>query len=371
MTHWTPEQQGSSSCGVDDFRRGWQDPLTMRSALLLSALLLTAGTATPRAAADPSGLRFTFVDVEGGAATLIVTPAGESILIDSGNPGTRDAGRIVAAAQQAGVTEISHYITTHWHSDHFGGIAEVAKAIPVRAVYGHTIPEPLPKDINADLVAAWKALSATPVFLEAGDEIELKGRRGTPRPKLRVLAANGLVLGEKPGAPPITTCANGHEAQPEDTSDNARSLALHLNYGKFDLFAGGDLTWNIEHKLTCPKTLAPKVDVYLVNHHGLDTSNHPALIDALAPEVAIVNSGPRKGAEPRTMAYLTKKLRDVGVFQIHRNVRPGAVNAEPSRVANDGEACTAQPLHLRVEPDGTRYTVHVPSRAADRIFSAN
>lgn len=343
----------------------------MKPGLLLSAILIAVSTAAAQPAPEASGLRFTFVDVEGGAATLIVTPAGESILIDSGNPGTRDAGRIVAAAKEAGVTEITHYITTHWHSDHFGGIAEVAKAVPVRAVYGHTIPEPLPKDINPELVAAWKALSTTPVFLEAGDEIELKGRRGTPRPKLRVLAANGLVLGEKPGAPPITTCADGHEAQPEDTSDNARSLALHLNYGKFDLFAGGDLTWNIEHKLTCPKTLAPKVDVYLVNHHGLDTSNHPALIDALAPEVAIVNSGPRKGAEPRTMAYLTKKLRDVGVFQIHRNVRPGAVNAEPSRVANDGEACTAQPLHLRVEPDGARYTVHVPSRGAERVFSAN
>ena len=105
------------------------------------------------------------------------TPAGESILIDSGNPGTRDAGRIVAAAKEAGVTEITHYITTHWHSDHVGGIAEVAKAVPVRAVYGHTIPDPLPKDINPDLVAAWKALSSTPLFLEAGDEIELKGRR--------------------------------------------------------------------------------------------------------------------------------------------------------------------------------------------------
>ena len=344
---------------------------TMRPALLLSALLLGVTTTAAQPAPEASGLRFTFVDVEGGAATLIVTPAGESILIDSGNPGPRDAGRIVAAAKEAGVSEITHYVTTHWHSDHFGGIAEVAKAVPVRAVYGHTIPEPLPNDINPDLVAAWKALSATPVFLEAGDEIELKGRRGTPRPKLRVLAANGLVLGEKPGAPPITTCADGHDPQPEDTSDNARSLALHLNFGAFDLFAGGDLTWNIEHKLTCPKMLAQKVDVYLVNHHGLDTSNHPALIDALAPEVAIVNSGPRKGAEPRTMAYLTKKLRDVGVFQIHRNVRPGAVNAEPSRVANDTEACTAQPLHLRVEPDGSRFTVRVPSRGVDREFSAN
>lgn len=342
----------------------------MRFRLVLFTLLLVATTVTAQPA-DPSGLRFTFVDVEGGAATLIVTPAGESILIDSGNPGARDAGRIVTAAQEAGVREINHYITTHWHSDHFGAIADVAKTLPVRAVYGHAIPDSLPDDIDANLIAAWKALSATPVFLKAGDEIPLKGRRGTPKPTLRVLAADGLVLGEAPGAPPIAACKDGHETQPLDESDNARSLALHLTYGKFDLFAGGDLTWNIEHKLTCPRRIAPKVDVYLVNHHGLDTSNHPALVEALAPEVAIVNSGPSKGAEPRTMAHLVKQLRDVGVFQIHRNVRPGAVNTEPARVANDAEACAAEPLHLRVEPDGRRYTVLVPSRNTERVFSAN
>jgi beta-lactamase superfamily II metal-dependent hydrolase len=343
----------------------------MRSGVMLTTLLLVVTSAFAQPAPDGQSLRFVFVDVEGGAATLIVTPAGESILIDSGNPGERDAGRIAAAAREAGVTEISHYVTTHWHSDHFGGIAALTKTLPVRAVYGHAVPDPLPTDINAELMAAWKGLASQPVFLKAGDEIALKRRRGTPRLKLRVLAADGLVLGEKAGAPPITTCANGHEAKPEDPSDNARSLVLHLSYGEFDLLAGGDLTWNIEHKLACPQKIVPKVDVYLVNHHGLDTSNHPALIDALAPEVAIVNSGPRKGAEPTTMAYLLKQLRDVGVFQIHRNVRDGAVNAEPSRVANDGEACTAQPLLLDVDSLGSNYTVRVPSRNTVREFAAN
>lgn len=341
----------------------------MRTGLICSAILLAAAGATAQPA-DPLGLQFTFVDVEGGAATLVVTPAGESILIDSGNPGARDSGRILAAVKEAGVTEISHYITTHWHSDHFGAIAEVAKTVPVRAVYGHAIPDPLPSDINPELMAAWKALSPTPVVLKAGDEISLKGRRGMPRPKLRVLAADGLVLGEKPGAPPITTCDDGHEAKPEDTTDNARSLALQLTYGSFDLFAGGDLTWNIEHKLTCPARIVPKVDVYLVDHHGSDTSNHPALIAALAPEVAIVNNGPRKGAEPRTMGLLTKQLRDVGVFQIHRSLRAGAINAEPARVANEAEECTGQPLKLTVGSRGDTYTVTVPSRDADRHFMA-
>jgi competence protein ComEC len=350
--------------------------------LLAVVVTATAVTATPRAtqppqapdpfASNPSdGLRFSFVDVEGGAATLIVTPAGESILIDSGNPGDRDAGRIAAAARQMGVTEISHYVTTHWHSDHVGGIGPLVKLIPVRATYGHRVPDPLPDDINADLIAAWKTVSSTPTFLAASDSISLRGKRGTPTPKLRVLAADGLVKGEKEGAPPIITCDKGHEAKPEDRSDNARSLVLLLSYGAFDLLAGGDLTWNIEHKLACPRRIVPKVDVYLVNHHGADTSNNPALVEALNPEVAIVNNGPRKGGEPRTLALLIKQLRDVvGVFQLHRNVRPDAVNTESGRIANIDEACTGQLIALRVDPPGGDYTVSIPSRHVDRAFSA-
>ena len=354
----------------------------MKFRSLLAAALLAVATAagaqTPAGAPVPrmadvdatTGLRFFFVDVEGGAATLIVTPAGDSILIDSGNPGDRDAGRIAAAARHMGITEITHYVTTHWHSDHVGGIGPLSSLLPVRAVYGHRIPDPLPTDINADLVAAWKGVSPTPTFLEVGDSIKLKGTRGTPTPRLHVLAANGLVEGEKEGAGPLIACEKGHEARPEDPSDNARSLVLHFNYGDFDLLAGGDLTWNIEHKLVCPRLRVPTVDVFLVNHHGLDTSNHTALVEALAPEVAIVNNGPRKGAEPRTMAQLIKQLRDVGVFQIHRNVRPGAVNTEAGRIANAEEACAGHGILLRVDPSGERFVVSIPSRNADRAFSA-
>ena len=317
-----------------------------------------------------SGLRFTFVDVEGGAATLIVTPAGESILIDSGNPGERDSGRIAEAATAAGVTEITHYVTTHWHSDHVGGISPLSKRLPVRNVYGHRLPEPLTEDISPELMTAWKGLSATPVFLEPGDSIKLKGSRGTPTPRLRVLAANGRVEGEKADAPVTFTCSRGHEAKPEDPTDNARSLVLQLTYGQFDLLAGGDLTWNVEHKLLCPRRIVQPVDVFVVNHHGLDVSNNPLLVEALAPEVAIVNNGPRKGAEPRTMALLVNQLRDVGVFQLHRNVRPGAVNVDAARVANPDEACTGNPLVMRVEPDGNRFVVSIPARHTDRAFSA-
>jgi competence protein ComEC len=340
-----------------------------RLVMLAVALGFVAAGVTARAA-DPRGLDFYFIDTEGGAATLIVTPAGESILIDSGNPGDRDAGRIAAAAKDAGITAIDHYITTHWHSDHVGGAAPLAVLLPIHQTYGHAIPDPLPEDISAPLIAAWKGIAGTPRFLEAGDDIKLKGSRGSPTPHLHVVAANGLVEGEKPGAPAVTTCDDGNEARPEDTSDNARSVAMVISFGTFDLFAGGDLTWNIEHKLTCPKRRVKPVDVYLVDHHGLDLSNNPALVAALAPEVAIVNNGPRKGAEPRTMELLEKQLRDAGVFQLHRNVRDGARNTDPARIANAEEGGAGTYIHLAVDSSGSHYTVNVPSRQSVREYDA-
>ena len=322
------------------------------------------------AAAERRGLDFYFIDTEGGAATLIVTPAGESILIDSGNPGDRDPGRINAAAREAGLSQIDHYITTHWHSDHVGGVFPLSKLIPIRHIYGHRIPDPLPDDISADLITAWRGVSAEPIFLSAGDSVKLNGVRGSPNPRLRILAANGLVDGEKDGAGPITKCDDGDEAKPEDKSDNARSVVMLLSFGRFDFFAGGDLTWNIEHKLTCPKKLVPPVDVFLANHHGLDASNNPALVSALAPEVAIVNNGARKGAEPRTMALLLKQAGDVGVFQLHKNVRESAINGEPARIANELEQCAGERIHLRVDPEGEHYTVEVPSRHTVRNYDS-
>jgi hypothetical protein len=115
----------------------------------------------------------------------------------------------------------------------------------------------------------------------------------------------------------------------------------------------------------------PKVDVYLVDHHGLDLSNNPALVKALEPEVAIVNNGARKGAEPETMKLLLSQVGDVGVYQLHRNVRENAVNAEPARVANADETCGGSYIHIKVEPRGAHYTVEVPSRQTVREYDVH
>src|SRR4051794_5443918 len=87
------------------------------------------------------GLEIYFVDTEGGAATLVVTPAGESVLIDCGNPGARDAERIHRVATgQAGLKAIDHLIITHWHSDHYGGVARLTQLLPVHHFYDHGVP---------------------------------------------------------------------------------------------------------------------------------------------------------------------------------------------------------------------------------------
>ena len=109
----------------------------MRTLYVLLAVLVLAGATLagqPRTTLDNY-----VVDVEGGNAVLFVTPAGESVLIDTGNAdgATRDAARIMEAARDAGLTQIDHLIITHWHADHFGGLAELAKQIPIREFIDH------------------------------------------------------------------------------------------------------------------------------------------------------------------------------------------------------------------------------------------
>src|SRR5712692_2590570 len=104
--------------------------------LMASAVLVAFAAAETRTTLD-----IYVVDVEGGNATLFVSPSGESLLIDTGNLGAdasvRDAERIMAAVKDAGLTRIDHLITTHWHGDHFGGMAELAARVPIRHFIDH------------------------------------------------------------------------------------------------------------------------------------------------------------------------------------------------------------------------------------------
>jgi competence protein ComEC len=322
--------------------------------------------------AAPKTLDIYFIDVEGGAATLIVTPLGESLLIDTGFPGERDPARIAHVARDiAGLTQIDHCIITHWHRDHVGGIPELSKLIPVKHYYDHGLPTTIAADVEPSLLEAYRqTVHGAAVTLTPGDLIGVRpSPKYLPPLQVRVVAAGGIVLGEQPGAPQIKPCGPNFQPQPEDKTDNANSVGVLLSFGRFKFFDGGDLTWNIEDRLACPKNLIGGVDVYQVDHHGVDSSNNPSLVQALKPRVAIIDSGPRKGAEVKTFATLKSVKEIEAIYQLHRNVRTTEKdNAPADFTANDEEDCKGEFIKLSVDADGKRYSVEIPAKKVSRNY---
>jgi competence protein ComEC len=337
--------------------------------LALLTVVLFPHPAVSKAA--PKTLDIYFIDVEGGAATLIVTPAGQSLLVDSGFPGDRDAGRIADVALKiAGLTQIDHYITTHWHRDHVGGSTRLAQLIPIKHYYDHGLPATLSSDIPAELIEAYKQTTqGQSVTLKPDDRIKLVSPRYAARLEVRVLAAGGVVPGEKSADPQVRPCGADFEPKPEDKTDNVNSVGILLSFGNFQFWDGGDLTWNIENRLVCPRNLVGAVDVFQSDHHGLDISNNPTLIRALKPRVAVINDGPRKGGEAGFYARL-KSIKEIeAIYEIHRNVRTADRDNAPSGfIANDEEACQGNFIKVSVDSTGKSYTVTIPAKQISRTY---
>ncbi len=342
---------------------------TTQKALLIAGIftLMTVG-----AQAQKRGLELYFVDTEGGAATLIVTPQRESILIDNGNPGSRDAGRIASAAKIAGLKQIDHLIITHWHLDHYGGTEALAKLIPIKHFYDRGIPDADKSDDPQNfstLIAAYKAASHNHSNrLSPGDLVPLVQANKMALPiQLKCLCARTQVLAKST----LTDYPADKNPMPIDEGDNAKSLGFMLSFGKFRFIDLGDLTWNIEYKLSSPASFPGVVDVYQSTHHGLNISNNPVLVNKLKPVVAIYNNGPHKGGNP----VLTKTLRLLpsvkAIFQLHKNLNPGEnVNAPDENIANieETESCKGEYVHLHVVPDGLSYTVQVGATGKKQSF---
>jgi competence protein ComEC len=315
-------------------------------------------------------------DVEGGAGTLIVTPAGESVLIDTGMPGGRDPGRIhEIASKVAGLKKIDYLVITHLHLDHFGGAAELAQLMPIGTVLDNGIPDRSPDNPNDRTwlltIKPYREFKADRrVIIQPGDTLPLKQTDGQPKLTIRCLGAKQrFVSADGQTSKANEPCADA-KLKDKDTSDNANSIVSLLEYGSFRFFVGGDLTWNMEHQLACPQNLVGTVDVYQVNHHGLDVSNNPVLVRSLAPTVTIMSNGTQKGCGAETFKTLKETPSVQAMYQIHRNLRADSENnTSNDYIANLETKCQAHYIKLSVAPSGSTYTVRIPATGHQRTFN--
>lgn len=287
-----------------------------RALLVVVVFALLSSTLAWSSDNPKKALKIFFVDVEGGQATLFVTPAHQSLLIDTGWPGGRDADRIVAAAKKAGIDKIDYVLITHFHEDHVGGLPDLVARIPVGTVLDHGDNR---ESTDAPTVAGWKAyedLLAAKKFnhltLKPGDALPIKGIKTT------VISSDGIVIDHSlPGAGQENSSCNGAEQYPTDQTENRRSLGTLFTFGKLRILDLGDLTRDKEMELVCPKNKLGAIDIYVVSHHGWYQSNSPAFLNAIAPRVAIMDNGAKKGGTPSSWDIIEKSPRLENLWQLH------------------------------------------------------
>ena len=315
-----------------------------------------------------------FVDVEGGAATVIVTPEGESTLIDSGYPdnGGRDLDRILHVLKDvAKVDHLDHAVVSHWHLDHFGNHAALAAKFKIVNFWDRGIPELLAEDPGfVDRVAPYRSASQNrSKTLKAGDLLPLVSPK-TPL-RVQVVTASGEVIPNQGERNPF---ASQHQPQTDDPSDNAKSISLLLTYGPFKFLCCGDLTWNTEAKLMTPNNPIGQIDLFMATHHGLNVSNNPVMVLALDPRVCVSCNGPTKGADQETIKTLKRVKSLQAMYQLHRNVRlPESDQAPVENIANLAETANCKGVWIKasVAKDGTSYTLQIGPQGTPREFQTH
>jgi len=304
----------------------------------------------PTAVAKPKPLQIYFIDVEGGQATLVVGPFSESVLIDTGWAGARDAERIVTAAKTTGLKRIDYVLITHYHQDHVGGVADLLQQIPVGMFVDHGANAEDSDSARNQYAAYEKATDHSKrIHLSPNEGLPLKGIT------LQVLTAAGKRITDPlPGAGEANPYCGSEAAAKPDPSENAQSLGMLISYGKFRFVDLGDLTEQKELDLMCPNNLIGTVTLYLTTHHGMAPDNPKALVWALHPQVAIMNNGAHKGGNPGAWQLVRNSPGLADLWQLHYAVGGGkGHNVAQDLIANVDEKSDGHYIKVVAELDGT------------------
>jgi len=336
----------------------------MRSASIACFTLLWLSAAHAR----EKPLRIYFVDVEGGQATLFVTPSGGSLLIDTGWAGNayRDADRIVAAAKLAKIKRIDFVLITHYHNDHVGGVPQLVTKMPVGTFIDHGPNREQSKQSTRAYADYQKATAgAKHLTPRPGDRLPIKGA------DVIVASADGNLIQEPlPGAGQPNPYCSGVQQKGPDSTENARSLGLAITFGKLRIVDLGDLTWNKELELMCPENKLGRADIFVVSHHGSELSNSPALVHGLQPRVAIIDNGSHKGGDAAAWDVVKSSPGLADLWQLHFADGGGQEhNTTDPFIANVTEADTSCYLRVTANADGS-FEVYNPRNKFSKQYPA-
>jgi beta-lactamase superfamily II metal-dependent hydrolase len=323
----------------------------MRALMICLLTLMILPTWPSAQAPAEKTLDVYFVDVEGGHATLYVSPSGQSMLVDAGYAGFagRDADRIVAAATSAGVKQIDYLVITHYHGDHFGGVSQLAERLPIRNFVDHGANSDRGERAVADFQTYAQARSkGTHLEVKPGDRIPVEGLT------VQVLSAGGGLLSVplEGGGVPNPLCA-AFTPMEDEKSEDARSVGTLVTHGKFRLINLGDLSWNQEYGLVCPTNRIGTVDVLLASQHGDDEAGSATYVHALRPKVGIMGNGARKAAIQPVIQTMRSSPGIQDVWQLHSSLLGNKQNVPDQFIANLGEVDTGHWLKVSARADGS------------------